>query len=239
MFQTLLRRVGKDNPELRRNFLLEDTVEEGNFISRDRLLSCARRSDVIVPADKLFAGVDWARSSDFSWLVICNDQNNVIDLFKYPHGLYADQIALMNADLEAKGYLNKILAVKGDDTGAGGPMEILMQNGKLPVDDESCFKFSLQSKDRLYVNFEQALFKEPDDPLRFSYPGDHPLASEFEEQMTQLVREYLGDGEYLSVHHPKNDPAAHDDCQTRRLWPSLRPRGAVWLYLVRLIGYDI
>ncbi|MFN0019075.1 MAG: hypothetical protein ACKVP0_12495 [Pirellulaceae bacterium] len=48
------------------------------------------------------------------------------------------------------------------------------------------------------------------DPLRFSYPADHPFAAEFEERMTALVREYKGDGEYLSVHHP-DTPGALDD----------------------------
>jgi hypothetical protein len=115
----------------------------------------------------------------------------------------------MNRDLEAKGYAPRILSVRGDDTGAGGPMELLIQNGKLPVSRDSFFKFTLQSKDALYVNFEQALFKDPGDPLRFSYPADHPLASEFEDEMTKLVREYKGDGEYLSVHHP-DEPGAHD-----------------------------
>lgn len=46
--------------------------------------------------------------------------------------------------------------------------------------EESLFKFSLQSKNALYLNFEAALFREPDYSLRFSYPVDHPLAAEFE-----------------------------------------------------------
>jgi hypothetical protein len=46
--------------------------------------------------------------------------------------------------------------------------------------------------------------------MRFSYPADHPLAAEFEEQMARLIGEYKGDGEYLSVHHPE-EPGARDD----------------------------
>lgn len=38
--------------------------------------------------------------------------------------------------------------------------------------------------------------------LRFSYAADHPLGGEFEDQMTALIRDYKGDGEYLSPHHP-------------------------------------
>lgn len=44
----------------------------------------------------------------------------------------------------------------------------------------------------------------------FSYPADHPLAAEFAEQTARLLREYKGDGEYLSVHHPA-EPDARDD----------------------------
>jgi len=77
--------------------------------------------------------------------------------------------------------------------------------------EESFFVFTLQGKNDLYVNFEQTLFKDPGDPLRFSYPADHPLTAEFEEEMVAMEREYKGDGEYLSVHHPENEPGAKDD----------------------------
>src|SRR5206468_5597049 len=80
----------------------------------------------------------------------------------------------------------------------------------LPIGEESFFKFTVQSKNDLYLHDEQALFKEPDDPLRYSYPADDPLTAEFEDQMVRLVREYKGDGEYLCVHHP-DEPDARDD----------------------------
>lgn len=44
----------------------------------------------------------------------------------------------------------------------------------------------------------------------FSYPADHELVGQFEEQVSKLVREYKGEGEYLSVHHP-DEPGARDD----------------------------
>jgi hypothetical protein len=59
-----LRKKGRENPEIRRNFYLEDMVEEGNFVSRERLLSCARGTDILVPFDTLFVGLDWGRVSD-------------------------------------------------------------------------------------------------------------------------------------------------------------------------------
>ncbi|WP_254511425.1 hypothetical protein [Anatilimnocola floriformis] len=74
-------------------------------------------------------------------------------------------------------------------------------------------KYTLPSKYKMYLNFQAALYREPDDPLRFSYPADHPLPTEFEEQMTALVREYKGNGKFLSVHHPDTPgrlQGAHD-----------------------------
>lgn len=85
-----------------------------------------------------------------------------------------------------------------------------MQKIGLPMGSDSFYQLTLQSKNALYLNFEAALFRDEGDPLRFSYPADHPLASEFEEQMGALVREYKGDGEYLSVHHP-DEQGARDD----------------------------
>ncbi len=76
--------------------------------------------------------------------------------------------------------------------------------------EESFFQFTLQSKITLYMNFEAALFRDAGDPLRFSYPADHPLAAQFEEQMVALVREYKGQGEMLSIHHP-DEQGAKDD----------------------------
>lgn len=155
--------------------------------------------------------MDWARESDHTWLTVVNDQNDVITWFNYPHGLYTMQVELMKADLEAAGILDgRMVGVKGDDTGPGGPTEILMNVGFLPIGTDPFFKFGLQTKDMLYTNVDQALFKEPSDPLRFSYATDHPLDSEFEEQMILLVRECKGDQEYLSVHHP-DTAVARDD----------------------------
>ncbi|MDB5308281.1 MAG: hypothetical protein JWO38_2483 [Gemmataceae bacterium] len=107
-------------------------------------------------------------------------------------------------------YKERLLGVRADDTGPGGPTEILQMNSGLPVGEDSFFKFTLQGKNELYLGFEQALFKEAEAEGRFSYPGDHPLASEFEEQTTAMIRECKGEGEYLCPHHP-DEAGAHDD----------------------------
>jgi hypothetical protein len=61
------------------------------------------------------------------------------------------------------------------------PMEFLQMHLGLSVRADSHVKFTLQSKNDLYVNFENALFRDAGDPMRFSYPADHPLTAEFEE----------------------------------------------------------
>jgi hypothetical protein len=68
-------------------------------------------------------------------------------------------------------------------------------------------------RERPRHDFEAALFRDPGDPLRFSYSAWPPLASEVEEQMTQLLREYKRDGEFLSPHAPEI-PGVHDDAPT-------------------------
>jgi len=208
-FQRELRKKGKDNPEIRMNYYLEDIVEISSFISRERLLSCARGKDAEINTDKLGLGLDWARESDETIATLSNPLNDVAVWFAYPHVRYEDQIQMLLKDLEP--FREKIAGVRSDATGQGdGPSELL-ENTWLPCGPDTKFKFTTQSKNDLYVNFEQSLFADEGDKTRFSYPADHPLAEKFEGQMLSLVREYIGDGEYLSVHHPKNDPNGRDD----------------------------
>ncbi len=228
-FQKLLRQFGRENPEIKRNFYLEDTIEAGNFVSRERLLSCGRPMSKPIRMDRLGLGIDWARRSDNTWAFLSNEYNDVADMLKVPHVPYEQQCEMIDAWLKEKRkcqvlkedgsvieeeftYLERILAVRGDSTGGAGdaPMEMLAAKTALPIDEESHFVFTTQSKNTLYLHFEAALFRDPEDELRFSYPADYPLAGEFEEQTIALEREYVKEGEYLSVHHP-DKPDARDD----------------------------
>lgn len=159
---------------------------------------------------ELYLGGDWARKSDYSWLRLANETNDVIDWLKLPHIPYEEQCEIADAWLKeerieerTKGdgtieevkfrYIDRIIGVRNDSTGGTGdaPNEMLSTKTGLPMGQDSYFVFSTSSKNDLYVNFETALFRERGDPLRFSYPADHPLASEFEEQMIKLAREYV------------------------------------------------
>jgi hypothetical protein len=155
--------------------------------------------------------LDWARSSDSTWATLANDTNDVICWWKYPHARYEEQIELLVLDLKRMGVINRIQAVKGDATGLGDfPMEYLSNHTPLPVDDESKVKFTLQSKSEMYTLWQEALFRDPEDEMAFTYPAEHPLTAEFEEQTVRLIREYKGEAELLSVHHP-DEPDARDD----------------------------
>lgn len=208
-----LKKKGGQNPEIRRNYKLEDTVEEGNFVSRDRLTSCGRvgllKNGKPMPTDQLFFGPAWARVSDNTWIAISNRQNDILTWLKIPHLPYEEQIEMILAELkrpwiDGKPLFDRIVGVKGDSTGQGDmPMEYLQMHSGLPVGQESHVKFTLQSKNDMYTVFEQAIFKNEDDPYRFSYAADYPLAAEFEEQMVALLREYKAtENTYLFIIPP-------------------------------------
>jgi hypothetical protein len=162
--------------------------------------------------------------SDQTIATVGNNQNDVLDWSAYPKTRYKEQIELLVADLkrprtrknqngveETFDYFSRIVGVRGDSTGLGDfPMEFLQSHSGLPVGNESLVKFTLQSKDEMYSKWEQAIYREPGDPMRFSYPDDYPLAPAFEEQAIKQESEYKGDGEYLSVHHP-DEPGGRDD----------------------------
>lgn len=181
-------------------------VEEGNFVSRERLLSCARAESI--SPEKLYVGIDWGRVSDKTWVAL-GTNHEVLRWFVYPSVRYEEQIEMMMADLEP--YRGLIKAVAGDSTGQGDfQMEYLESNTLLPVDESSFVKFTLQSKNEMYGLFDEVLFKPEGEEGRFTYPADDPHTVDFEAQMTELVREYKGDAEFLSPHHP-DKPGAHDD----------------------------
>lgn len=198
-------------------------VEEGNFVSRERLLSCAR-AETINP-EKLYVGIDWGRVSDKTGVALGTD-HEVLRWFVYPSVRYEEQIEMMLKDLEP--YCGRIKGVAGDSTGQGDfPMEYLESNTWLPVDEGSFVKFTLQTKNEMYGLFDDVLFVPEGDEGRFTYPADDPHTVDFETQMTELIREYKGDAEFLSPSHPDKPGARDDACDSTALM-------LMWLRLVRL-----
>jgi hypothetical protein len=211
-FQRILKKKGKNNAQVQLNYYLVDDVEQGNFISEENLKACARPSSVTVFTDRLYFGINWGRKKDHTWVVLVNEFCDIVDMLKVPHMRYEKQIEDVVGWLTRNDYYQKVYAVRGDSTGQGDmPMEFLQDHTRLPVEEESHIKFSMQSKNIMFTGFQEALEREEGDPQRFSYPADHALTAEFEEQMLGLLKEYIGDGEYLSVHHDEDDEEAHDD----------------------------
>ena len=236
-FARELRKKGAQNPELRRNYYLDDQVEAGNFVSRERFTSCGRtewqrKNGLLIPIDDLTLCIDWGRVSDSTWAGLMTRSFDLVAMWKYPRERYERQIEMLLTDLKAprKGlkshrndrgevieqeeeftFFARVSTVRGDSTGLGDfPMEYLQDHAGLPMGEESLVKFTAESKNEMYTTWEAALFRDEGDPLRFSYWTGDPLAGELEEQSTMLVREYKTDRQLLSPHAPE-EPGAHDD----------------------------
>ena len=80
------------------NYFLHDIVEQSNFVSRERLLSCARPADKEVIYDRLGLGIDWARESDETVATLVTPNNEIVGWWVYPHITYEQQLQLMLED---------------------------------------------------------------------------------------------------------------------------------------------
>lgn len=224
---------GKDNPEIRRNYYMEDTVEQGNFVSRERFLSCGRtdwqyKNGILIPVEDLTLSLDWARRSDFTWPGLTTRSFDLMAMWKLPHVRYEEQIQMLMDELktprkckkrlpdgtevdEEFRFFDRITTVRGDSTGVGDfPMEFLRDHSGLPMGEDSSVQFTKQSKNEMYSVLDAAIYRSEADPLRFSYFQGDPLAAELEDQFTSLLREYTGGGEFLSPHAPE-EPGYFDD----------------------------
>src|SRR4051812_39499469 len=91
-FHRIIRKTGKDNAQVKLNYLLIDDVTQGNFVSEEELKRCARSSDVKVSIDRLYFGIDWGRKKDHTWVVLTNEFCDIVDMLKGPHMRYEKQI---------------------------------------------------------------------------------------------------------------------------------------------------
>lgn len=208
--QSEMKKKGKRNPEFRRNYLLEDMIEIGDYISLASLQRLRRKPKAEVSIETLFLGGDFGKKQDQSVFTIMNENFDIVDWIVFERMNYTDQFDLLEKELEKRGYLEDIISVRGDSTGAGDvAFEIWRNVTQLPIGEESQIIFSVRSKDIMYTTLDELLFS--DDPKRrLSYPANHEYTDQFEYQMTNLQREYKGDGEYLVPHH-KDEEGEHDD----------------------------
>jgi hypothetical protein len=212
-----LKKKGKMNPEIRRNYYLEDMLEISDYISMKRLQTMRRASDIEVSTETLYIGIDWAKKQDRTIVTVMNDELDIVDWLVYQKMSFREQCIMIDSDLEERGYMENVMAVRADSTGVGdAAMEILLEISSLPIGDESHVVFSPKSKNAMYTAFDEILFTD-DEERKFSYPSDHPYTEIFEEEMTKLQREYKGDGEYLCPSHPEGDDEYDDFCDSGAL----------------------
>lgn len=81
-------------------------------------------------------------------------------------------------------------------------MEVLQANTSLPLGPLSPVQLSFQSKIELYTDFDNTLFRDSGDQLRFSWPGDYSLAGEFEDQMRALHLRLQGRSRITTIDTP-------------------------------------
>jgi len=112
-----------------------------------------------------------------------NDQNDVLEWFRYPKMRYEEQIELLLADLKRKrkrkklisngpvveeelDYFSRIVGVRGGFYGLRRlPNGIPAEQQRAPIGTDSQVKFTIQSKHEMYTKWEDALFREVGDPM--------------------------------------------------------------------------
>lgn len=223
-----IRKKGKMNPEIRRNYFVHDLVEIGDYISKKRLFTLRRPTckkcnntywigkpeDQVecgcISMESLFVGIDLAKKQDETVVTIINEHADIIDWMVYAKMKYLDQIDLIEDDLNNRGYIDNIVAVKIDSTREETAFEAFLEKTEMPISEESGVIFTAKSKNTMYTALDQVLFTDEEDDARLSYPANHIHVEQFEDQMTELQREYKTENEYLSPHH-KEIEGAHDD----------------------------
>ena len=116
-------------------------------------------------------------------------------MLKVPHMRYEKQIEEVVAWLTKRDYYQRVYGVRGDSTGQGDmPMEFLQDHTRLPVEEESHVKFSMQSKNIMYTGFQEALERDEGDPMRFSYPSTIPSPRSSRSRCSASCRSTSGTG---------------------------------------------
>lgn len=165
--------------------------------------------------EELVAGLDWGKSQDSTvltvgkpiWSDIDESGRCPVEVLYWWHKL-GDNYEEIFAELKQELSMFSISTLACDATGTGEPLADRLI-WELPHITVLPVKFSAQSKDHLYKWFLLMLQER-----RCWWPGFAEVRNRkywkmFEDQMTNLVKEYKG--QYLSCHHPEDQKNAHDD----------------------------
>ena len=228
---------GLENDAFRTQYGLEWILGVGQFITREMIDEMKKPIGHIKKSSiPVVVGIDTAKNPDRTIVTVKNIKPIIEHYQDDRTGVTKERVIRPKSimawlRLQGDNYEDQFYAIKSflanftniqvvciDSTGQGDFMPDMFENH---TDYQIVrVKFSLQSKDILYKNLLQVVVNKAT-----AIPAEDCLElREFEAELLDLQKEYKG--EYLSCHHPKNDPKARDDyCDS---W-ALAEYGEMWL----------
>lgn len=214
------KKLGYDSDEFKMAYRLIWLLERGMAVTKEQFDNLTKKNLNIVTyerKERLVGGLDWGKESDSTvftvgkplWSQIDEEGRAPVEVLNWWERL-GDNWEEVTQDFkrQLENYSVETLAV--DSTGAGEPLTERLTI-ELPHIQIIPVTFSPQAKDHLY-KFFLLMIQEG----KVWWPGDSKVRNRkyfkmFESQMTNLVKEYKGNGKYLNCHAPEDQKNAHDD----------------------------
>lgn len=207
-----IEKAGVDSDEIQRPYFGKWLIGTGQFVTQEALedvVNDDRKRTFHDKQSECFVGIDIAKHPD----------STVVTVIRYNKDTKRKQL-LNWLELRGENYQSqyeiiieflskyKVVAVALDSTGIGDFMSDMFVTHSDWRDHNSglySIKFSAVSKDNMYKNLKISISE-----LLTELPNLGTREGErFKQQMLDLQQEWKG--QLLSVHHPKDQPDAHDD----------------------------
>lgn len=210
-----IARLGLESDEIQRPYFGKWLIGTGQFVTQEALealIDTNRKQTFHEKTHLCFAGIDTAKHPDSTVVTIVryNPERKVKELINWLElrgENYQNQFEIIVEFL--KNY--KTVAVAIDSTGQGDFMPDLFENNTQWQDDNTGLfrvKFSAVNKDIIYKNLKVSIGE-----LLTRLPvTDTKVSVKFKQQMLDLQQEYKG--QLLSVHHPDENNAHDDYCDS-------------------------
>lgn len=218
-------KYGKDSDEIQRPYFGKWLIGTGQFVTQEALdaLVTDRKRTNHEKKNECFAGIDTAKHPDSTVVTIIRDNKDLkkrelINWLELRGENYKDQFDIIID------FLNRynVLSVAIDSTGQGDFMPDMFERESRWMDDRSGLyrvKFSIQSKDIIYKNLKVVIRE-----LLTTLPDlSTKEGVKFRQQMLDLQQEWKG--AFLSAHHPDDDNAHDDYCDS---WALAEHAFATW-----------
>lgn len=218
-YVSTLEKVGNiATDEIRTQYLLEWVTERGNFITRESLHKCKRKFLCVSDPD-VTVGIDFGKHTDSTVVTVSTALGQRLKSMEMLGSNYTAQVPALLSWLQTefadKGW--NIGMIRPDSTGAGDVVcEMLKEKSRWNVKP---FIFSSPSKAELFHKFTNLMAMaegiadgsvKDEGQRRFEYWEGDKNIRKFEQEMVDMEREYVGDKQLLSCHHPDKS-GAHDD----------------------------